>query len=128
MIERKPLPDMRSAITRKFQLAYTRDDGTSDIMKFYFTVGLYEDGRPGEVFIKADRSGTLASGALEGIAIMMSLGLQYGIPMEALVDKLRGTRFDPSGFTKVGDIPSCTSPLDLLAKWLLQRFPSAPGS
>jgi ribonucleoside-diphosphate reductase alpha chain len=115
---------MRSAVTRKFQLAYTREDGAPGIMKFYFTVGLYEDGRPGEIFIKADRSGTLASGALEGVAIMMSLGLQYGIPMEVLVDKLRGTRFDPSGFTKVQDIPNCTSPLDLLARWLISRFPS----
>lgn len=123
MMNRERLPVERKAITQEYSLAYTHKDGTPAIMKFYFTVGMYEDNRPGEVFIKADQTGTLASGALDTVAIMMSIMLQYGIPLHVLTNKLKGTRFPPSGFTKNPMIPSCTSPLDLFARWLEAKFP-----
>ena len=91
-------------------------------MKIYFTVGKYPDGRPGEIFIKADRSGSLASGALDAVAMMMSIALQHGIPLENLTSKLRHTRFEPDGYTQDPHFPSASSPLDLLAQWLTSIF------
>jgi ribonucleoside-diphosphate reductase alpha chain len=123
VIQRKTLPTERPAITRRFQLAYTHKNGETDTMKFYFTVGMYDDGSPAEIFVKADKTGTLAAGALDACAIMMSIALQHGIPLRALTDKLKGTRFGPGGFTKDPEIKSCTSPFDLLAHWLELKFP-----
>ena len=123
MIKRKSLPVERPAYTRRFELAYQHKNGDMDTMKFYFTVGMYDDGTPAEVFVKVDKTGTLAAGALDSCAIMMSIALQHGIPLRALTSKLRGTRFGPGGFTKDPDIPSCTSPFDLLAQWLEKKFP-----
>ena len=122
MLERKRLAGERKSITRVFRLPYTHKDGTDDTMHFYFTVGLYEDGTPGEIFIKADRTGTLASGSLDAVGIMMSMMMQYGVPLEAMTAKLRHTRYPPSGFTGDSEVRSCTSPLDLLAQWLDVKF------
>jgi ribonucleoside-diphosphate reductase alpha chain len=121
-LTRDRLPSERRALTRVFRLAYTHKDGTPGIMTFYFSVGLYDDGRVGEIFLKADKTGTLASGALDAVAMMMSMLLQYGVPLADIVPKLRGIRFEPSGFTKDPEIPSCSSPLDLLGRWLEVRF------
>lgn len=122
-IQRKALPAERPSLVRRFELAYQHKNGDMDTMKFYFVVGMYADGTPAEVFVKADKTGTLAAGALDACAIMMSIALQHGIPLRALTEKLRGTRFGPSGFTKDPEIPSCTSPFDLLAQWLEKKFP-----
>lgn len=120
---RRRLPDERSSLNRAFRLAYQHRDGTPDVMHLYFTVGLYEDGTPGEIFVKADKTGTLASGALDAAAVMMSVLLQYGVPLHEVLAKVRHTRYPPSGWTKDPEFPSCTSPLDLLAQWLLKKFP-----
>jgi ribonucleoside-diphosphate reductase alpha chain len=120
---KRALPPERASWTKAFTLAYTHKDGKPDRMKFYFTVGMYEDDSPGEVFVKADKSGSLAAGALDACAIMISMGLQHGIPLHTLTEKLKGTRFGPSGFTGDPDIKSCSSPLDLLARWLEHKFP-----
>lgn len=121
-MKRQHLPSERKSITRVFRLAYTHSDGRPDIMKFYFTAGLYEDGRVGEVFVKADKVGSLASGALEAVGILLSMLLQSGVPLDEVLPKLRHTRYPPSGFTKDPNLPSCSSPLDLLAQWLAQKF------
>lgn len=97
-----------------------------ELMKIYFNVGLYPDGTPGEVFIKADRSGSLASGALDAVAMLISIGLQHGINLHTLIEKLRNTHFEPFGYTRDPDFPSASSPLDLLAKWLTKKFPQEP--
>ncbi len=124
MLNRETLPGTRGAITKAFKLPYRQEDGTVTIMKLYFTVGRYDDGRIGEVFIKADRSGSLANGALDAVATMMSIALQHGVPLHTMLDKLRGTRFEPQGSTGGDkDFPSTTSPLDLLAKWLTKLYP-----
>ena len=122
-LTRRRLPDERPSTTRGFRLTYLHKDGSSDIMHLYFTVSTYEDGTPGEIFVKADKTGTLASGALDAVAVMASLMLQYGIPLSEVVAKLRHTRYPPAGFTGDPEFPSCTSPLDLLAQWLTKRFP-----
>jgi hypothetical protein len=94
-----------------------------ELMKIYFNVGLYEDGRPGEIFIKADRSGSLASGALDATATIMSIALQHGVDLHTLLDKLRHTRFEPNGYTRDAEFPYVTSALDALAQWLGKKFP-----
>ncbi len=123
MQQRETLPGTRDAITRRFELPYKLDDGTVTTMKIYFTLGKYPNGQPGEIFIKADRSGSLPSGALDAVAQMMSLGLQYGIPLSVLTGKLRHSRFEPQGMTKDPQIRSASSPLDLLAQWLDSVYP-----
>lgn len=122
-MQRKSLPPERPSITKEFKLAYQHKSGEMDFMKFFFTVSMYDDGMPGEVFIKADKSGTLAAGALDAVAIMMSIALQYGVPLHVITSKFKGTRFGPSGSTKDPTIGLCSSPLDLLSKWLDQKFP-----
>jgi hypothetical protein len=97
-------------------------------MKIYFIVGKYPDGRPGEIFIKADRSGSLAAGALDAVAIMMSIALQHGVPLRTLTDKLRHSRFEPEGYTRDPQFPTASSVVDLLAQWLTSIFPEETGS
>lgn len=121
-LARDRLPTERSSVTRVFRLARTRADGREELVHFYFTAGAYADGRVGEVFVKGDKMGSLTSGALDGVATMISLMLQYGIPLEAITSKLRHTRFEPDGFTRDEEFPSCSSPLDLLAQWLTRKF------
>lgn len=91
-------------------------------MRLYFTVSTYADGRPGELFLKADRTGTLASGVLDAVATTVSMLLQYGVPLDEITSKLRHTRYEPAGFTGDAEFPRCTSPLDLLAQWLERKF------
>ena len=133
-MKRESLPVTRAAITKKFELIErvpeeTLPNGTvresyTRPLSIYFTVGCYPDGRMGELFIKTDRAGSFVSGALEGVAIQISLALQHGIDLHVLIDKLRGMKFAPDGFTGDPDVPSCTSVLDLLAKWLMLKFPA----
>lgn len=113
--ERCRLPETRKSITRKFKV------GGEDL-KLYINAGLYEDGRLGEIFIKADKSGSLASGALDAVAMCISIALQYGLPLEPFISKLIGTRFEPSGFTGDKDYPTCTSALDVVGRWLHDKF------
>jgi ribonucleoside-diphosphate reductase alpha chain len=120
MNRERPSPS-RAGTTRSFKL--TRDRaGTPELVRFYFTVNTYPDGRPCEVFVKGDKMGSLTSGALDACSMMVSLLLQYGVPLEVVTSKLRHMRFEPEGFTRDAEFPSCSSPLDLLAQWLEKRF------
>lgn len=96
-------------------------------LKFYVTAGLYPDGNLGEIFIRADRVGSFMSGALDMTAMVMSIGLQHGVPFEAFTSKMRHSRFPPNGFG-LGDpeFKSCSSPFDLLAQWINARFGAKP--
>jgi len=120
--KRETMPSERPAYTKVFRLPHQLEDGSTGVMRLYFTVGLYDDGRPGEVFVKADKAGTIASGALDAVAIFMSMCLQAGVPLKDVVDKIKGMRFPPYGFTGDPEVKSCTSPLDLLARWLEFKF------
>ena len=110
---RKRLPDERQSVTHKFSVA--GQDG-------YITVGFYDDGSPGEVFLKMSKEGSVISGLIDTIATMTSILLQYGVPLESLVDKFSHVRFEPSGFTSNQDIPIAKSIIDYVFRWLGQKF------
>jgi ribonucleoside-diphosphate reductase alpha chain len=86
---------------------------------------MYEDGRPGEIFIKMSKEGSTLSGVMDGLALTVSLGLQYGVPLKVFVDKLLNTRFEPSGITANPNIRFVSSVLDYIARWLGGRFISS---
>ncbi len=117
---RERLPDERQSITHHFVIR--DEDGEVDC---YLTVGLYEDGRPGEVFAKMGKEGQAISGLLDGWAIGMSIALQYGIPLEVFVSKLSGMAFSPSGYSGNREIGYAKSVLDYIVRWMALRFGSA---
>ena len=106
---RHRLPDTRRAITHKFDIA--GHEG-------YITVGLFDDGTPGELFITMAKEGSTIGGLMDTIGTLVSLALQYGVPLETLVNKFAHQRFEPSGFTKNPDIPIAKSITDYLFRWL----------
>jgi ribonucleoside-diphosphate reductase alpha chain len=110
---RRKLPDERQAITHKFAIA--GHEG-------YITVGMYEDGKPGEVFLVMAKEGSTVSGLMDGFATSLSLALQYGVPLEAIVDKFSHTRYEPSGFTKNPEIGYAKSITDYIARWMAVKF------
>jgi ribonucleoside-diphosphate reductase alpha chain len=110
---RRKLPDEREARTHKFSIA--GHEG-------YLTVGLYDDGQPGEIFLRMAKEGSTVSGLMDTIATMTSIALQYGVPLKALVDKFSHTRFEPAGFTNNRDIPIAKSVMDYVFRYLGQRF------
>ncbi|HVT43542.1 MAG TPA: vitamin B12-dependent ribonucleotide reductase [Thermoanaerobaculia bacterium] len=110
---RRKLPDERESITHKF--AVGGHEG-------YITVGKYEDGAPGEIFITMAKEGSTISGLMDSFATMTSLALQHGVPLQLLVDKFTHTRFEPSGFTKNPEIPMAKSIMDYIFKWLAIKF------
>ncbi len=110
---RRKLPSERQSITHKFSVG--GHEG-------YITVGMYDDGEPGEIFIKMAKEGSTLSGFMDGFALSVSIGLQYGVPLKALVDKFTNTRFEPSGFTGHPAIPYAKSVLDYIGRWLGGRF------
>ena len=114
--QREKMPVERASVTHKFSVG--GHEG-------YITVGMYEDGRPGEVFIKMAKEGSTLSGVMDGLALTVSLGLQYGVPLKVFVDKLLNTRFEPSGITPNPNIRFVSSVLDYIARWLGGRFISS---
>jgi ribonucleoside-diphosphate reductase alpha chain len=114
--QREKMPVERASVTHKFSVG--GHEG-------YITVGMYEDGRPGEVFIKMAKEGSTLSGIMDGLALTVSLGLQYGVPLKVFVDKLLNTRFEPSGITPNPNIRFVSSVLDYIARWLGGKFISA---
>ena len=113
---RRKLPDERKSITHKFSVG--GHEG-------YIIVGMYEEGAPGEIFIKMAKEGSTLSGFMDGVALSISIGLQYGVPLKVLVDKLTNTRFEPSGFTENPNIRYASSVLDYIARWLGGKFLSS---
>ena len=114
--QREKMPVERASVTHKFSVG--GHEG-------YITVGMYEDGRPGEIFIKMSKEGSTLSGVMDGLALTISLGLQYGVPLKVFVDKLVNTRFEPSGITANANIRFVSSVLDYIARWLGGRFISS---
>ncbi len=125
--ERMPLYDERVGITHHFSIH------ASDERKgFYITSGLYPDGKLGEIFITVGREGSLISAALDGHSTAISIGLQYGVPLECYTRKMRHTQFEPSGYVE-GAPPELStihnnkiyakSPFDYIAMYLEWKFP-----
>jgi len=110
---RKRLPDERKAVTHKFSIA--GHEG-------YLTVGMFEDGSPGEIFIVMAKEGSVVSGLMDTIATMTSMALQYGVPLRMLVRKFSHVRFEPSGFTTNPEIPIAKSVIDYIFRWLALKF------
>jgi len=110
---RKKLRDERTAVTHKFVIA--GHEG-------YLTVGLYENGQPGEIFLRMAKEGSTVSGLMDTIATMTSISLQYGVPLRALVDKFSHTRFEPAGFTNNSSIPIAKSVMDYVFRFLGNRY------
>lgn len=110
---RKHLPDERRSLTHKFSVG--GHEG-------YLTVGFYDDGRPGEVFLRMSKEGSVISGLMDTIATMTSVALQYGVPLESLVEKFSHKRFEPSGYTNNKDIPIAKSIIDYVFRWLGLKF------
>src|SRR5436853_3441759 len=110
---RRKLPDERQAITHKFDIA--GHEG-------YITVGLFEDGTPGEIFLVMAKEGSTISGFADAFAQAISYALQYGVPLQALVDKFSHARFEPSGMTKNPEIRFAKSIVDYIFRWLATKF------
>ena len=110
---RERLPDERRSITHKFRVG--DQEG-------YITVGLYDDGRPGEIFVKIAKEGSTVSGLMDTMALLTSVTLQYGVPIEDLARKLKNTRFEPYGRTNNPHIPWATSIVDYVFRWLERKF------
>jgi len=110
---RRKLPDTRQSVTHKFSVA--GHDG-------YITVGLYEDGKPGEIFVTLGKAGSTLAGFADAFATAISFALQHGVELRFLVDKFAHVRFEPSGFTGNPEIPIAKSILDYVFRWLALRF------
>ena len=110
---RNRLPDTRVALNHKFDIA--GHEG-------YITVGLFENGQPGELFIQMAKEGSTIGGLMDTVATLTSISLQYGVPLESLVKKFAFQRFEPSGFTKNPDIRNASSITDYVFRWLGCQF------
>jgi ribonucleoside-diphosphate reductase alpha chain len=110
---RRRLPDERKAITHKFDIQ--GHEG-------YITVGLFEDGQPGEIFLVMAKEGSTISGFADAFAQAISYALQYGVPLQALVDKFSHVRFEPSGMTRNPEIRFAKSIVDYIFRWLATKF------
>jgi ribonucleoside-diphosphate reductase alpha chain len=111
--KRRKLPAERNSITHKFSVG--GHEG-------YITVGMYEDRRPGEIFIKMAKEGSTLSGIMDAFALSVSISLQYGVPLRALVDKFVNSRFEPSGYTGNPDIRYAKSIVDYIGRWVGGKF------
>jgi ribonucleoside-diphosphate reductase alpha chain len=110
---RRHLPDERQSVTHKFRVG--EQEG-------YVTVGLYDEGLPGEIFVNISKEGSTIRGLMDAVAMLTSVALQYGVPLQNLVDKFRGVHFEPAGMTTNPQIPIATSLVDYIFRWLELRF------
>jgi len=110
---RQPMTDTHMSLTHKFEIAGH---------KGYLTVGFYPDNQPGEIFIQMSKEGSTIGGLMDTVATLTSIALQYGVPLEQLVNKFAYQRFEPSGFTKNPDIRTAFSITDYVFRWLGCEF------
>jgi ribonucleoside-diphosphate reductase alpha chain len=110
---RRKLPDERKALTHKFDIA--GHEG-------YITVGLFDDGTPGEIFLTMAKEGSTISGFADAFAQAISYALQYGVPLQVLVDKFSHVRFEPSGMTKNPEVRFAKSIVDYIFRWMATKF------
>ena len=113
---KKRLPNERTSITHQFSVA-----GHEGVL----TVGMYEDGSPGELLVVLAKEGSTLAGLLDGFSTVFSIALQYGVPLRAMVDKMVNTRFDPSGYTGNPQIRYAKSLLDYIGRYLGGKFISS---
>ena len=117
-VRRERLPDERQSVTQKFVI----HDGR-EIVELYLTVGFYDDGRIGEMFIRVKKEGSLIQTILDQWATAVSVGLQYGIPLDVFIEKAEFTRCEPAGFVEGCDVVRmCNSPIDCIARYMRAKF------
>jgi hypothetical protein len=110
---RKRLPDTRRAITHKFSIGGHQG---------YLTVGMFDDGSPGELFITMAKEGSTIGGLMDTVGTLTSISLQYGVSVETLAKKFAHQRFEPSGFTTNSEIKSASSVIDYVFRWMELHF------
>jgi len=110
---RRTLPATHNSVTHKFSV--NGHEG-------YLTIGLFEDGTLGEIFIKMSKEGSTLSGLIQGFCRAFSLAIQYGLPLQEATDRFMNMRFDPMGRTSNPKIPDATSILDYVAQFLAMEF------
>jgi ribonucleoside-diphosphate reductase alpha chain len=110
---RRKLPDTRQSLTHKFSIGGTEG---------YVTIGKFDDGTPGEVFFQMAKAGSTINGLMDTIGVLLSLALQYGVPVETFVQKFSHVRFEPEGFTRNQEIPIAKSVMDYLARFMGMEF------
>ncbi len=113
---RQTLPPTRSSLTHKFSVG--GHEG-------YLTIGLHEDGRPGELFLKISKEGSTVSGLCQAFCRAFSLAMQYGLPVEDAVLRFKGMRFEPQGMTSNPNIPEASSIVDYIARFLEHEYTDA---
>ena len=123
-MKREKLPDERDGVTKEIRLLYAEDGKPAELV-IYAHVGQYPDGRPGEIFLRADKEGSTVSGLLDALAITLSIGLQHGVPLDTYVEKLVNLRFTPEGRTTDPGMPSVASMIDAVARWLRAKYVTA---
>lgn len=122
MAERRILPDVRPSTTHKFKIRSPQGD-----FSCWLTIGFYDEGmaEPGEVFIRIGKQGSTLNGLLDTVGILLSYGLQYGVPLADLCGKLKQMTFDPAGSTSNPDIERCTSLIDYVFTYLEAHYVEA---
>lgn len=110
---RRHMPPERRSITHKFRVG--EQEG-------FVTVGLFEDGTPGEIFVTISKEGSTMRGLMDSVARLTSYSLQYGVPLRTLVDKFKGVHFEPAGFTSNPELPQASSLVDYIFRWLERKF------
>lgn len=115
------MPDERKSITKKFTIHAQPEYGGD--LEGYITVGLFEDGSPGEIFITVAKEGTLIRGLLVVLGTAVSIGLQQGVPLQTFIDKFKYLKFEPAGLTDDPHPLSMTSSvIDYIFRWLEMKF------
>lgn len=117
--DRRRLPVTRNSVTHKFTI------GNHEA---YLTIGLYEDGAPGELFIKMAKEGSTLSGMVQAFCRALSLSLQFGLSLEEAVARFKGMRFEPMGMTSNPDIPMAQSIVDYVARYLELEYSQAAAA
>ena len=113
IVSRKALPSTRDSVTHKF---------TVDRHEGYLTIGLYPDGKPGEIFLKVAKEGSALSGFCQAFCRAFSLAMQHGLSVEEAVARFKGMRFEPMGTPSNRDIPDASSIVDYIARYLELHF------
>lgn len=116
-LNRKSLPNTRHSITHRFTLG--GHEG-------YLTVGLHDDGSPGEIFIKMAKEGSTLSGMVQAFCRAFSLAMQFGLPLDHAVERFIGMRFEPMGYTDNPEIPEALSIVDYVSRYLRLHFCPKP--
>lgn len=121
-MQRDTPPTEYAGKNKRIHLTFKNENGALEDLKIYILAVEYPDGRLGEISLKADKLGSTISGLLDALSISISLGLQYGVPIEEFIGRLRNMRFEPFGATDQPAMPRVSSIADAVARWMQLRY------